>query len=259
MKTFLEQYKQLFPLIVMLSLFTGMGAIIWLGVIPYQGFIDEKAGTLKEFDASRENRERQIGKLPELQGQLETIAADEHTLDILLSEKNIVEFVKTLEQLAQETHTRVTIVAKDKDAIQEKKKAPVGKKEGIIIPEESDPQSAAKKSSPSLLDSVPYDRYLHVTIAVLGEYRNIFSFLHKMETLPVGLDVIGLSIGASSVEVVAKKPDAAPANNPFAMFADGLSVATPTLPVVPLEESGSGITGPLEASFDTVIYLRKQE
>ena len=259
MKTFLEQYKQLFPLIVMLSLFSGMGAIIWFGIIPYQGFIDEKAGTLKEFDVSRENRERQIGQLPELQGQLETISTDEHTLDILLSEKNIVDFVKTLEQLAQETHTRVTIVAKDKDAIQEKKKALAGKKEGIIIPEGSDPQSAAKKSAPTLLESVPYDRYLHISINVLGEYRNIFAFLHKMETLPLGLDVIGLTVGASSVEAVAKKPDAAPAINPFAMFADGLPAAVVSAPVVPLEESGSGITGPLEASFDTVIYLRKQE
>lgn len=254
MKIFLEKYTLFFPIAIMLALFSGIGAIIWFGILPYQERINEKADAIQEFEVSRENRDRQIAKLPELESQLETIVADENTLDILLSEKNIVDFVKTLEQLAIDTHTHVTISAKDKEAIQEKKKnVSTGKNSATS---NKDTSSNDKKETFSLLGSLPYDRYLHVTITVLGEYHDIFTFLHKMETLPIGLDVIGMSIGESGVENIAQKVSVPPANNPFAMFADGLS--SPATPLVE-EAKPTDITGPLQASFDTVIYLRKQE
>ncbi len=247
-----RQHRQSLPLIVMIVLFLGIGLIGWLGIAPFHTFIEEKAIGIQEYHASRENRERQIGKLPDLQSQFEEIVEHDKTLDILLSENRIVDFVKTLESLAKQTNTRISIEAKDKDAIQEKKAVRPAKKTAEADAEE---ETIKKKAPLTMLESIPYDRYLHVSVIVEGEYQNIVSFLHKMETLPLGLDVIGLSIRTREVTEIAEKPDN-PGRNPFLILSQGTSPTEPVIPIVEPEQKAP--EGSLEATFDTVIYVSKE-
>lgn len=248
MKTSMQQYRRYFPLIIVVTLLSSIGLIFWFGILSFHRFITEKADGIQEYHASRENRERQIGRLPDLQHQFENILSHEETLDILLSESQIVDFVKTLENLAVETGTFIEIEAIDKDAIQEKKVVRPAKKS------DTDTEGAvAKKGVASIIDSVPYDRYLHVNVVVIGEYQPIASFLHKVETLPLGLDVIGLSMRTRDVVEPEERPDN-PGRNPFLILSQG------TLPVDTAQSAASDSTlkqGSLEATFDTVIYVSK--
>lgn len=247
-----KQSNSSLSIVIMLALFVGIGLILWFGIVPFQKFIREKADGIQEYHASRENRERQIARLPDLQNQFENILANEKALDILLSEDQIVDFVKTLERLAADTDTLIRIEAKDKNAIEEKK-APVRavkKADG-----QDDDDAATKKKTPAtILESVPYARYLHVAVIATGEYQNIMAFLHKIETLPIGMDIVKLSIRKRE-EDTSMKPVSNPGNNPFLILGDGTTVSSETTDVV----SEQTIPGSLEAEFDTVIYMSKGE
>lgn len=252
MNTFFQQHRQAFPLVVMMTLFVGMGLILWFGILPFQRFIVEKADSIQEYYATQENRERQIKRLPELEEQFKSIVADEQTLDILLSESEIVDFVKTLERLAEETKTHITLQAKDGNAIQEKK-ASKPKAKSAVLPD--DDEDTKKKAPASILDAAPYDRYLHVSVAVIGDYRDVVTFLHKMETLPLGLDVIGIDIKLRDKETEEKQPSN-PGRNPFLIFGGGAIVPNETAPAEGLTEEV--ILGSLEATFDTIVYVNSK-
>jgi len=231
-----------------LILLASMAVIGWFGIRLFHALIIEKADAIQEYYATRENRERQIERLPELEKQFQSITENKEVLAILLSEERIVDFVQTLEKLAQETGTHVTIRAKNTDIIEEKKpsKAVVKKSE-----EESSSDTKKINEATTILDTVPFNRFLHVEVVVKGEYRTIVSFLHKMESLSLGIDVIGMSIKEREAEeggVVRPSPG----RNPFLIFAgdEGASVTT--------DQSEEVYPGTLEASFDTLVYLKSK-
>lgn len=251
MKIPFQNYRQSLPLIVMLTLFSSIGLMLWFGILPLQRFITEKADGIQEYHATRENQERQIARLPDLQKQFENILAHEQALDILITESEIVDFVKTLEGLAVATGTHVEIQAKDKDAIEERKTSRVAKKGSEATAAGTEEK---KKSEPPIIESVPYERFLHVSVIVIGEYENIMAFLHKMETLPLGIDVIGLSLRTRDAEEIeAEKPDD-PGRNPF-LILSGTPGATENVVVEGTKDES--VKGSLEATFDTVVYVSK--
>lgn len=254
MKEIFQKYRAFLPLGITLMLFSGMGLLGWFGIMPFQRFIIEKADGIQEYYTTRESREQQMRRLPELQGQFESIQADEPILAILLSEDKVVDFVKTLEQLAEETKVQITIRSNGSTAIEDKKtvKAPA-KKSTAPVTDGAAPEKEAK-AVPSLIETLPMDRYLHVNVIVEGEYREIVTFLHKMETLPLGLDVIGVSMKLRTDEKEqAARPDN-PGRNPFLI----LSGNDAALPAAPEAAPEAAPAGSLEATFDTVIYLAKQ-
>ncbi len=252
MKNFFYQYRQYTPLVVMISLFSGMGLIAWFGILPFHGYILEKADSIQEYYAFRENRERQINKLPELQGQYERILADEQRLAILIPEERIVDLVKTLEQLAEKAGVHITIESKDGGDIQERKVARPTKKDESG---DSDGSDTKKKEAATIMESLPYDRYLHIGIVLIGEYENIVLFLHQVETLPYAIDIVGFDMRMRNKdESVAKVPDN-PGRNPFLILGQGTSSSeTPSS----LDGGKEIIPGSLEAVFDTVVYVSKK-
>ena len=179
--------KKYFPVIAMISTFVMMILLAWLGIAQLKNAIWEKMNDIQKFHTNRENRNRQIDKLPELKDQFEAIKADEGTLDILLSDDRIVSFIKMLENLAQETHTGISITSKESGAITDQPKTTSPKK---AVASGSGPDS--KKDSPSIMDGLPYGRYLRLNISLVGKYSDSVAFLHKMETLPYALDIVSI-------------------------------------------------------------------
>lgn len=234
--------KKNLSFVIMAGLLAAMGSIAWFGIAPLRGSIAEKRDEIQKFYTTRENRERQIAKLPELREQFETILADEKALDILLQENRIVDFVKTLEGLAAETGTRIVIKSKDGETAAKQKKAlaaaaPTGKNE--------------KKG---IADNLPLDRYLHLEVALTGGYGDIVSFLSKMEALPLALDVIGVEMKIQEDDRDSRSPVSGSGVNPFLLTPQGSDAGTGS--ASPEAPAGNGN---IEASFDTVIYLGTAE
>jgi len=251
MKESLKKYKKFSPFFTAVAIFSGMGLMVWFGILPFQRYITEKADGIQEYHATRENQEEQLRKLPELKNQFENIQLEEGVLGILLSDDQVVDFVQTLERLAVEMGVQVTIRSKNSETIEEKKivKAPVKKTTTAVTDDESADTKNKKKQT--LLESIPFHRYLHVEIVVKGKYQAIVTFLHKMETLPLGLDVIGMNMKVrDEEEELIARPDNS-GRNPFLIFGGGEVVTPP----ISDESQAKSIPGILEASFDTVVYL----
>ncbi len=250
--------KKSLPLVVTFSLLLGMGLLFWFGILPFDSFVTEKADEIQQLSVLRQNRERQIGKLPELQAQFENIRANEDTLKVLLNEEHIIDFIKTLESLTRNTGVEITIQSKDGTVIQEKsviKSLPMMKKSAS-----SSPVGKAANTT-SIVDTLPYDRYLRLNIVVRGSYGNIVNFLHKMETLPYALDVVGVSMKDRG-DAVSTPSTAGSGRNPFLITpSDNPTPLSPDKPAdQPITEGAPvapPIIGNLEASFDTAVYLEK--
>lgn len=253
MKDSFNRYRKFYPFLTTVAIFSGMGLIVWFGILPFQNFVTEKADGIQEYHAMRENRATQMGKLPDLQSKFDNIQVEEDVLRILLSEERVVDFVQTLERLARETGVYVVIQSKTGTIIEEKPKPKATAKKTATDPSETEAVEKKSKASMTILESVPFDRYLHVEVVVKGEYQTIVTFLHKMETLPLGLDVIGMTMGIRDQEELVKAVATNPGRNPFLVLGDG--VITPDTEIE--EELTVAIPGTLEASFDTVVYLDK--
>lgn len=242
--------KKYMPLAVLLMLLLAIAGIVWYGMLPLRESIGEKMKNIQEFYAGRENRERQVNKLPELEGQYNVIVANEKTLDILIMEDEVVDFVKIVEGLASETNVVMSITSKDGGKIIESKK-PAAKTDQA---DTADQGSAAKQSkvpqkAADILDAVPFDRYLSLSVMVEGRYDNIVAFLGKLETLPFGLDVIKVEMKKKDAENDAQSRPARTATNPFAIFGDGTDVAEAVPPAAEKDVS--------EAVFDVLVYVKK--
>lgn len=244
--------KKQTPAIILGIILVAMGLMAWYGIVPLKRAIWNRMNDIQKFYTSRENRERQIGRLPDLQGQFEAIKADEETLAILLTEDRIVDFIKTLEALAKETGTEISIKSKDGAAAAKQKKAPAKPADG------SEGESASgKRTTASIIESLPSDSYLRLGISVAGEYEDIVTFLHKMETLPVALDVIGVEMYPRDNDERSRPVSAGSGVNPFMLTPSGSSAvsggASGENPAQPEKLL------PLEAVFDTVVYVDKKE
>ncbi|MEK9151165.1 MAG: hypothetical protein AAB547_00870 [Patescibacteria group bacterium] len=246
----LSPYRKYTPLAALSMLLIAMGGIVWFGMKPLQRSLEEKMRGIQEFYAGRENRERQVGRLPELRGQYDAILENEETLDILITEDRVVDFVKTLEALADGMNVKLSIVSKDNGKITEKKPAvaPV-QPQGASADPTAPPVPSVKPKPADILEDAPFDRSLHLSVTVEGRYGDIVAFLRKMETLPIGLDVIGVEMKKID-EQSAERPSARGAGaNPFAILGDSRSVTA---------EPEAAVRGDLEATFDILVYVDKK-
>lgn len=246
--------KKYQSLVVLLSLLAAMGGIVWLGVFPLERSVRNTMRAIEEFHAGRENQERQIKRLPELQAQYDVILANEQTLDILITEDEVVDFVKTVEGLAKVQNITLNITSKDGGKMSEPKKV-VAKPKSVSSgsADLADEKTSVKESPVSIMDSVPYDRYLSLSIEVEGSYRDVVAFLGRLETLPFGLDVIGIEVKMKAKEGDRESSRPLSPSNPFAVLGDAKEISVQQ----PLPEGLIQGEDTLEAVFDVLVYVKK--
>lgn len=242
--------KKSTPSILLITLLVAVGGMVWFGIFPLKTSLLNKARMTQEFYADEENQLKQIGRLPELQNQYTTIENDASKLDILLYEGQVIDFIKTLETLASEANVKLIIASKDTGKIVEPKATT--KKPPVTAEKETktDTSSTTKAKTVDILEDIPFDRYLRLSISATGQYANIINFLHKIETLPVGLDVIGIEIKRAETEKKEK-----PVLGAGVLFSSvPLNGNPPTQPVAGEEIIEKNI---LEGVFDLVVYVNK--
>lgn len=238
-------------LIILILLLLSMGGMMWFGIRPLDMSVYEKMRGIQEFYAERENRERQVERLPELREQYDLIARDENTLAILLTEDRVVDFVKVLESLASASSLEMTITSKEDAAAAAKKRSAPPKTTAQKSDEAGTTESgAAKVEQPAnIMNDLPSDQYLYLSITVRGRYADIVAFLRKMETLPYGLDVVKIDVRKDE-EAASRALAPGSGVSPFAMLGGNEVVTEKTVPVS---------TEGLEATFETVVYIKEKK
>lgn len=245
-------YKKYRTFIILLALFAAIICTLLLGILPLNQSIEKKMRGIQEFYAGRENRERQIGELPALRGQYESIVENEKTLNVVIAENGVVDFVKTLERLAGEMNVAMDIASKDNGKIIEAKK--LEPKTGKTGEADQTPgqEEGNKNKEPNILDSAPFDRYLFLNVKVEGRYEDIVAFLDRVETLPFGLDVIKVDMKKKDVEKDLSSVSRGNLANPFSMLGDGKTLVNPEQS--PDDEKNKD---DVEATFDMLVYVKK--
>lgn len=242
--------KRYLPYAILAGLVVFMALIAWAAMVPMRSAISGKMDDIQKFYTVRENRERQISRIQEFESQFQEIIAGEEALRILLSEDQIVDFVKTLENLASDAGVEIAIEAKESNAIIEKK--PVKPATQSAADGAAAPAAESKKAKLGLIDQLPYDRYLHINVSLKGEYADIVRFLHKMETLPYALDVLGIDVRLNTdTEERGSVPESG--RNPFMLVPSGNDVPAAATP----DESAAKKQQPIEADIDTAVYIKK--
>lgn len=246
----LSAYRKHTSLILLFMLLVAMSSIAWFGIVPLKQSLDMKMHGIQEYYTDQENQQKQVARLPELKDQYDMIVKNEQTLDIIITEDQIVDFIKTLEGLANDASVQMTITSKENGQIVESKGVPAK-----AVPSKTDDVNVAtndtKQKTTSIMDDVPFGKYLRLSIKTDGSYADIIAFLQKIETLPIGLDVIGVEVKKRDESAMKNTTSSGIKSNPFALLGDGN--------IAPQEASQTLTQNPLEATFDMLVYVNKKE
>lgn len=240
------------PMVMQLALLVVIGLIGWFGIRPFLSTIQEKMDDIQKLSVTREHREKQLERLPDLEAQHALISEHEDRLGIILTKDRIVEFIQETEQLAQEEGVAVEIKSRDnaflesKVTVTEKKDVPA--KSAATPTDKAEAAAEPAKKAPAsketgIVTELPLKKYLKLTITVTGEYGNVVRFLHRLETLPYALDVIGLNMKQRTEDADLISTGSA-VFNPF--------VGEATAEVLPKISK----VNVLEAVFETVVYMK---
>lgn len=202
-------------------------ATFFLAVLPLQEKIRTENEEIQKFRAKIENSERKLSRLPEFESQSGTIQRDGNTLRMLVPEAEVVRFIEKIESLAREESGEVGI-SQGSDAVH------------ALNPTSGDEVADGSVQS-SIRDTLPWEKVLWLDVKFSGGYTGAVNFLHKMETLPYGLDVV--SIGMRSAD----------SDEDFRKGGDVMFIA-------PQDTEGSDVQEPskeplVEASFEIAVYL----
>lgn len=235
-----------------LLLFVVIGLIGWFGVRLLLSTIQEKMDDIQKLSVTRENREKQLERLPDLEAQHALIDEHKDRLGIILTKDRIVEFIQVVERLAEAEEVAVEMESRDNAFLEskvtavEKKDAPA--KSAATPADKAEAAAEPAKKAPAtketgIVTELPLKKYLKLTITVTGEYGNVIRFLHRLETLPYALDVIGLNMKQRAEDADLIETGSA-AFNPFA--GEAPAVVLPRISKVNV----------LEAVFETVVYMK---
>lgn len=232
----------------------------WLGIHVLGLRIIDRQEDIQQALVLRENRERQLGKLEEYQSQYDRILKDEEKLTVFTSRENMIHFIKQLEGLAKESDVHITIEARE--SVVPKTGKPVIPDADKKSDEKTSAQADAKKKDLSILGNLPTTEYTSLALHVSGESKKVMVYLHKVETLPVALDIIALDALRKEKEPSKDEPQ------PVVVVPPPVSVPVSTPDQTGHEAAGlfviaSGVAAPeplrgpafeLEVVADTVIY-----
>lgn len=209
-----ELGQQMKPWIIQGTLLLVIGLSFWFGVRPLHGLIRTEMDEIQKLDVLREHKSRQMQRLPELEKQNTLIEEQGGTLAIVLTKEELVEFIRTLERLAEETRVKIEIASKDNTLLESKISLPLpGAKaskgtttpggegeEKETVSTEPQPKRGAAKPTSGMLGELPLKHYIRLTLTVTAPYKSMVEYLHKLETLPYATEILGVIIKEAEKE-----------------------------------------------------------
>jgi len=251
MNKFLKQYRLV---IIAIVIFLAMALTAWFLVRPLYGKVLGLRDEIQKERVRQENQQKQIKRLPELKSQYERVVSEEGFLDILLTEDRVVGFIRTIEGLASDAQVDVKIQSNDLK-IEEIPQRKGNKTQAENSEEDESSQSNGKKEK-TLADYLPYPDYLRLTLTVSGDHSAIISFLSRLETLPVALDVMGIDVKQPLRDDNSREGDVR-AVNPFTTDTAQQGDTNKEGDNVP-EELTQALSPKLEAVIDLIVYVDKK-
>lgn len=187
--------RQKYGLILLVAISVAMGLTYWFGIRKMVETIRVERDDIQRMLVIRENRSHQLSRLEEYGDQYARIVNDEKWLNVFTARDEMIGFVRRLESLAEEGDVAVVLEVREVPKPSKKAKTVVKPVKPDEKEEEKGEATEAvgdKKEKKSILESLPSTTYTYLGLRVIGETEKVVRYLHKVETLPVALDVVSV-------------------------------------------------------------------
>jgi len=156
--------------------------LAWIFVVlPMRKSMEKNSEEAQSKLADREIYEKRISGISEMEKTQKVFLANESNLRVFLNKNTEVDFIKSIEAMAEETGSKITLKIEDSNDPKAK-------------------QVVAKKGEESIKSTLPRDKYLALQITLEGTYEAMLTFLNKMENMSYYVNVLSLDLNKSVIE-----------------------------------------------------------
>lgn len=235
-------------------------ATIYFGVIRLQ---EKNRGTMELIQQAivdRKMLEEQSNGISRMRDSWEHIQAADEKLHVFLPKDRIVSLVESLEAIGKDLGVSVVSEASSTPMLA----APPTKKKAVksVAPTKDESGEASPASDTSgkdaqketLVSLLPEERSIFITFKVTGSYDRVIAFLHKLDTMPMLLDVLSVEISPAPEKDESMSTPVAVSGvlpSPFAINSTSSASTSASKTTI---EPAPGAPKDVLASFATVIY-----
>ena len=149
------------------------------------GKIGDTSDKIQEISADVELEKSKIDSISDMEKIVKEIDANGNTLDVVIDDSEEVNFIKSLESLADVTGNKIKI------AVNDDKNLPVQKPVAAIN---------GKQVEKSIADNLAHKKSITLDISLDGNYENLVNFIHKLENGKYYADIVSIDSRKSSVK-----------------------------------------------------------
>lgn len=208
-------------------------ALIYFTVVFLMRRIIVKSDEIQALILDREIENSRIGAISRMEGDYIYSEENKKMLEVMLSREEGVDFIKKMENIAQETGNTISFSVDE-----------TGNKN-------AKPQVVAKKDAPkekTIKEALAYGNYIAIKIDLKGDYAGFISFLNKLENTRNYVNIV--SIGS---KVEKESEDGSGNKN-----SSDIGVFTPTPAVSKDEKQGEKKEkNILHSVIDVVVYTKQ--
>lgn len=209
-----------------------LAILVYFIIIPLISRINRTSDEIEKSILQQEIAEKQLEKLPKMKEQYEYILAEEEKINVLFDRNNAVALIEKLERIAQDSGSSIEISVQETAA----------KASQLQVAKKNVENSAAKKNAAATIkDQLPSDTYLQMKILLIGEYKNVVSFIAALENFEYYCDIISIQVNEYEEE---KNQEA------------NKNIFAPVEGSAEIEPKDVIMQNKLEATLDTVFYTK---
>lgn len=145
---------------------------------PFANELKENSDDIQKKIVELEIEGDKISELPKIKEKFMRVDADRAELEILFSERKIVELVQEIEKIAEETGNSISIS--------------VDEKEGLAVRKPK--ASKDEEDEVKLLEGFLEEEYFKMDIEVIGNYKGLINFIERFNGLKYYNSLVGFDI-----------------------------------------------------------------
>jgi len=180
-KEILKKYKLFAATSVFLVLLFLAGLLI---AFPAMERIRKKSDAIQKKILDNQISKERIGKISQMEETEKIIREKSGEIDSILNLNDEVEFIKKLENVAEQTGNKMTLV------IDDAKSGSAGQK--------AKPAEEKKDGKKSIVGGLAYDNYISMRINTEGNYQSLINFINKLENFQYYVDIVSLETKKST-------------------------------------------------------------
>ncbi|MFA6047192.1 MAG: hypothetical protein WCV59_04590 [Parcubacteria group bacterium] len=163
--------------IVAFAYVVAAGFLLYFAVFSIKKEIEDKSDKIQSQILDREIESSRVSAISKMEEDHKYSQENSKALEVLLSREEGVDFIKKMENIAQETGNAISFKVEE-----------AGDKKDVKKPAPAKKDNAEK----TIQESLSYDSYISIQIDLKGDYGGLISFLEKLENTRNYINIISL-------------------------------------------------------------------